>query len=398
LNEINTRSIKYKGKNSELESETLDVKSVLLDPPPVTTVTTVTTVTCSNMIKIIPNSISTNLSTNNKEYKYTYTSGDILNGIYSLSCSSFYNDNWKVEKAFNGLTGHNNHWFCANGSYNSDGSQKNNTATVVNGTTIYGEWIQIQLPFNITKFYISFGSREDWNKPYCYYLLTSIDGSTWKNVTGSNDGTLGGTCYNGSSNNNQFNYLRMVIKSTGFFYCSVGNIKLYGAPVINGSCPAASSDSLTCSNTQPCTPYQPPPPPPPPAASNNKKVKIKKVKDFNNKVLILVSKNFKVKIKYSSDSTATVGEITTPNTIEHYNWTSTSGKKYNWTTMPQTIEGVWVATVLNYDTDYNTYYFDTLYADNLYLRLEYDSTYNDSGWFKFDTVPYIYEEYTLTKK
>ena len=105
-------------------------------------------------------------------------------------------------------------------TYNNTGSYTGSISTLTSGVTVYGEWIQIQLPW---KLYLT---------SYQLHSASSIGGANWNNfftksfyICGSNDGVNWVTLDNRTNvttNTNGFNYFTVpTFISTGYYYFRV---------------------------------------------------------------------------------------------------------------------------------------------------------------------------------
>jgi len=78
--------------------------------------------------------------------------------------------------------------FLGPATYNDSGIYTGSTSTNVGGTNVFGEWIQIQLPYMLylTTYSVNgnLGGGGSWNPyvPKSFYLCGSNDGTTWSRV------------------------------------------------------------------------------------------------------------------------------------------------------------------------------------------------------------------------
>jgi hypothetical protein len=111
-------------------------------------------------------------------------------------------------------------------TYNSAGAYTGSVSTVTSGTTVLGEWMQIQLPYtlwvttyNVFSFAGNNGSTWAQMFPKSFYLCGSNNGSTWttidnrSNVTGST--TVGSNIFTAPAYTQGFRYFRLIGQQIG---------------------------------------------------------------------------------------------------------------------------------------------------------------------------------------
>ena len=121
----------------------------------------------------------------NQTSPYTFMNGTY---IMSSSCLTTQNSNGgTLAYAFSGDSSAD--IMQSPSTYNSSGSYTGSVATVTSGTTIYGEWMQVQLPYTLTVTTYSIISAvpsggPSWATmvPKSFYLCGSNDGSTWTTI------------------------------------------------------------------------------------------------------------------------------------------------------------------------------------------------------------------------
>ena len=101
-----------------------------------------------------------------------------LNGTYIASCSSFRDANWYPYFAFNGIIVEGNAWIPSATYSSTTGLYTGATSTTVSGSSILGEWLQLQIPND--KIMSSYSICKD--------VLYNCSVLQWK-LVGSNDGT-----------------------------------------------------------------------------------------------------------------------------------------------------------------------------------------------------------------
>lgn len=114
------------------------------------------------------------------------------NGTYTLSASSFLAaGSWPLHAAFNYVTDGSDTWSSAD-FYNNTGAYTGSKTTTISGSSVAGEWIQIQLPAAIalTSYTIWPFTVDISRNPRGFQVAGSADGTTWTlvnnqtNVTG----------------------------------------------------------------------------------------------------------------------------------------------------------------------------------------------------------------------
>ena len=100
-------------------------------------------------------------------------------------------------------------------NYDTAGTYTGSVSTLVSGTTVYGEWQQIQLPYTlyVTTYSVNAntGGGGAWSPyfPKSFYLCGSNDGTTWSTV----DNRSGLTC-----SANLLNYFTAPTQTQGYRY------------------------------------------------------------------------------------------------------------------------------------------------------------------------------------
>ena len=166
----------------------------------------------------------------------------LLNGIYQASSSSEYSIDYSGVKAF---VYNNNFWnstfWNSGGAYNGSGTFIGTTVTSVrapNLINVYGEWVQVKLPYALSITEYSMTPRSDFYKyqfPKSWYLVGSNDGTTWDAIDYQNYSTIVNQVYfsgNSYRNENYYSYLRIIvlnITSNGEVYgTAITTIRMQG--------------------------------------------------------------------------------------------------------------------------------------------------------------------------
>ena len=109
-------------------------------------------------------------------------------GTYVISASSSWNGLQTLSAPFNGLD--SGTWNGNTGAYTVSTMDSGNAvyaysgtgvSTMVSGVTVYGDWLQIQLPQPVQLTSYSLQGRADrtFQLPYRFYVTGSNDGATW---------------------------------------------------------------------------------------------------------------------------------------------------------------------------------------------------------------------------
>lgn len=191
-----------------------------------------------------PTSLETGVTGSNP-YTTIVSAQSYGNGTYIVTTSSNLGG-WLAYFAFNKAV-NNSGWASAGQPYTlSTGIYGITTySTVISGSTINGEWIQIQLPNAIILGSYTFTSRTDasvWQNPYTWYIAASNDGSTWVQIdykTLQVCSSLGQVrTFTINNNTTAYSYYRIVVSgiqpSAGDGYVSISEIYLYPSPALSG--------------------------------------------------------------------------------------------------------------------------------------------------------------------
>ena len=189
----------------------------------------------------------------------------IKNGTYKMSCSVSRATTETASYAFDGVTTSTNYWRTSQ-IYNTDGSYSGTTSTTVEGLTINGEWLQIQIPYmlKLTSYTLTNTTLD------VYHLVGSNDGSTWYNIDKRNAVTqvVGNVTVNLSSyldtttqswnykelNQSYYSYYRIIITwatNLNLQRAQVGEFDLYGIGKYTQNNPSTNTYSLTSYDTIP---------------------------------------------------------------------------------------------------------------------------------------------------
>ena len=158
----------------------------------------------------------------NQTAPYTF-----LNGTYYMSSSCLptqSSNGGYLSYAFNGSS--SAEILQSPSTNNSSGAYTGSVSTVTSGTTVLGEWMQIQLPYtlwvttyNVFSFAGNNGSTWAQMFPKSFYLCGSNNGSTWttidnrSNVTGST--TVGSNIFTAPQYTQGFRYFRLIGQQIG---------------------------------------------------------------------------------------------------------------------------------------------------------------------------------------
>ena len=158
----------------------------------------------------------------NQTAPYTF-----LNGTYYMSSSCLTtqaSNGGYLSYAFNGASSAG--ILQSPSTYNSSGAYIGSVSTVTSGTTVLGEWMQIQLPYtlyvttyNVFSFAGNNGSTWAQMFPKSFYLCGSNNGSTWttidnrSNVTGST--TVGSNIFTAPAYTTGYRYFRLIGQQIG---------------------------------------------------------------------------------------------------------------------------------------------------------------------------------------
>lgn len=168
------------------------------------TTSTVIPLMIDNYVPILNQSTTTVISNS------TYS---LQNGDYIISSSgNDYGTRFYNYQAFAFTTGNANYW----------AANARNSTTVVNGSTIKGEWLQIQIPNDLLM--TSFTTCNVYNVANAILIAGSNNGTTWDLVynitntglTNTNSDAIFGppVIYNMNGNSNYYNYFRFIITNT----------------------------------------------------------------------------------------------------------------------------------------------------------------------------------------
>ena len=182
---------------------------------------------------------------------YTLTNKGPLNGTYKVSSSSTYSlsSQYMPYNVFNNISDQDICWLSASGVYNSSGlyigSQQmtnvlNTTANIQAGQSVYltlsGEWVQIQLPYNVILDRYNFLPRYNnpsGSAPKSWAMLGSFDGISWKSIDYVNN--FSWTTYTsqysfGYIYTYQYNYFRFIVLNTtgSNTYCGINFLNIVG--------------------------------------------------------------------------------------------------------------------------------------------------------------------------
>jgi len=169
-------------------------------------------------------------------------------GSYVANCSSFSTDvnlsyPWKAFDN-NASTWWENNYNGATGFYDGIGTGNSNTysgsfTTTVSGSSIAGEWLQLQLPTAIVLTSYSMYARFAWTfrMPYQFVIAGSNDGTTWATVnsqTGINTWSAQTPITFTSTSTTSYSYFRLIVQAivgngTSKQDVNIGQWTLYGS-------------------------------------------------------------------------------------------------------------------------------------------------------------------------
>lgn len=172
---------------------------------------------------------SPGFTTSKTTYSATISEEKWRNGTYLVKSSSVYDNslNYSCEKPFNN-TAPSTYW-ASDASYGTSSTDISNVfvysgtekTTVNKGVypgvnypqDISGEWVQVQLPFNLVLKNLTYtGDTVDGSMPVLVYLVASKNGSTWYNF-GFYTGTSNSTADISLTNNEEpFSYYRIIVQ------------------------------------------------------------------------------------------------------------------------------------------------------------------------------------------
>ncbi|KAI8994447.1 hypothetical protein BC832DRAFT_543059 [Gaertneriomyces semiglobifer] len=151
-------------------------------------------------------------------------------GQYTATSSSVYSASWTPWKIYNPYASDNNNtWFSADNKYSTTTpfSYIGSVSTVVDGQTVMGEWIQLEMQTSIalTSFYIA-GPNSASSQYFDikdYVIAGSNDNSTWKQVTA---GTLD---WNSATTNGSL-IAKSIVGGSNAKYAQIYALKFKGGP------------------------------------------------------------------------------------------------------------------------------------------------------------------------
>jgi len=187
---------------------------------------------------------------------------NILSGSYTVSASSWYNNNNQT-KGFNAFadsitnTANGAMWHCAWSLY-SGTVYTGGVSTTVSGTSYSGEWLQLQTPKPVQLSSFSICPRPDASLylircPSNFVIAGSNDGSTWyllHKATGVKDWSSADKYFicNGPNVANKYNYFRLITMTlnggSGNNAVNIQNLNLYTPMSLNKAITPATPKGL----------------------------------------------------------------------------------------------------------------------------------------------------------
>ena len=139
----------------------------------------VSNTTYTQQVVLVPPSVLTSNST-------SLSSAAYAPGTYTVSASTTYDGTrlpWKAFGFFVDTTNAGNYWHSADSVYTATtGAYAGAVSTTISGSAFTGEWLQIQLPYNLKLYRYEIMARQDmWlvRSPNVFKVAGSVDGTNW---------------------------------------------------------------------------------------------------------------------------------------------------------------------------------------------------------------------------
>ena len=202
---------------------------------------TLTNTSIYYLAQITPTPVKNLLNSNNYTISGLTGNQTYLNGTYIFSGTTVYSVQNTYYNAFIDTTG--NYYYHSNSVYVNGIYSGSYSTAIQNVGNINGEYIQVQVPFNIviSKYVIYTRSAAFIQRlPATFYLVGSTDGSTWilLDYRDINSNNLQSQMAFNVTNliATGFNYIRLVVNKIGNdSYLNIGCIYFYGGIVINNT-------------------------------------------------------------------------------------------------------------------------------------------------------------------
>lgn len=169
---------------------------------------------------------SSTYTVSNSTAGYTYA-----NGTYNTLTSGAFGGGYYSYFPFNNYTNNGDPSWSSSNNW-SGGTNTNFSTSVTSVGTVYGPWIQIQLPYTSYLFSYAIRTRGNDGVPKAWYIVGSTNGTTWTVIDNQTNGivTTNTTTYNGfNTPTTAYSYYRMIIyQNNGSTYSSLIRFDLNG--------------------------------------------------------------------------------------------------------------------------------------------------------------------------
>lgn len=169
---------------------------------------------------------SSSYTVSNSTSGYTYA-----NGTYNTLTSGQYGGSYYSYYPFNNYTNNGDPSWSSTNNW-SGGTNTNFSTSVTSVGTVYGPWIQIQLPYTSYLFSYAIRTRGTNGVPKAWYIVGSNDGTTWTVIDNQTNAisTTNTTTYNSfNTPTTAYSYYRMIIyQNDGTSYSSLIRFDLNG--------------------------------------------------------------------------------------------------------------------------------------------------------------------------
>lgn len=176
------------------------------------------------------------------------------NGNYVVSSSSQFNTTiWNAYPVFNSESAYG--WLSKNGQYDlsNNGNYIGTTSTqLVSGTSISGEWVQIQMPYYSVATSYTIGAISSINNLNCsvFSLIGSVDGIAWY-LLDSQTRTTPSAEYSGDISSNTYSYRYYRFIATNCDPSAIINATGLNNLIINGHFSTRTQNSVISTTTYP---------------------------------------------------------------------------------------------------------------------------------------------------
>ena len=169
---------------------------------------------------------SSSYTVSNSTAGYTYA-----NGTYNTLTSGAFAGGYYSYYPFNNYTNNGDPSWSSTNNW-SGGTNTNFSTSVTSVGTVYGPWIQIQLPYTSYLFSYAIRTRGTNGVPKAWYIVGSNDGTTWTVIDNQTNAisTTNTTTYNSfNTPTTAYSYYRMIIyQNDGTSYSSLIRFDLNG--------------------------------------------------------------------------------------------------------------------------------------------------------------------------